>query len=88
MKNTLEFDVDEKLINLLSNVFNISTNSVVPELTKDDVGSWDSLKQMDLVTSIEREFDLTLDIPDIIRMTSVKEIAGVLQDKGVDVGLD
>jgi acyl carrier protein len=36
--------------------------------------------------SIEREFDITLEIPDIIRMNSIGEIIEVLVDKGVDLG--
>jgi acyl carrier protein len=40
---------------------------------------------MDLVMSLEREYGIALDIPDILRMTSVAEIMAVLNDKGVDL---
>ena len=73
------------MIGVLADVFNVRPDSIVPGLTKDDVGSWDSLKQMDLVTSIEREYSVTLDIPDIIRMVSVAEIVAVLGEKGVEI---
>ncbi|NOT12367.1 MAG: acyl carrier protein [Methylococcaceae bacterium] len=78
--------MDKRLVSVLTEVFGLRTDQIVPELTKNDVGSWDSLKQMDLVVSIEREFDITLEIPDIIRMNSIGEIIEVLAGKGVDLG--
>jgi len=49
------------------------------------VGSWDSLKQMDLVMSLENEFGIILTIHDIIRMVSIASIIAVLKEKGVDL---
>jgi len=78
--------MNKRLVSVLTEVFGLRADKIVPELTKNDVGSWDSLKQMDLVMSIEREFDITLEIPDIIRMNSIGDIIEVLVGKGVDLG--
>lgn len=78
--------MNERLISVLADVFNLRTSEIAPELTQQDVGSWDSLKQMDLVMSLEREFGIELEIPDIIRMDSVANIIDVLTGKGVDLG--
>ena len=78
--------MNENLVSVLTEVFNLEPEQVVPELSKDDVGNWDSLKQMDLVVSIERKFGITLEITDIIKMTSVANILEVLQDKRVELG--
>lgn len=75
--------MDKKLQGLLADVFGVRESEITPETTKGDVESWDSLKQMDLVMSLERAYDLTLDIQDIVAMTSVAAIAQVLRDKGV-----
>ncbi|WP_076998630.1 acyl carrier protein [Variovorax sp. KK3] len=77
--------MNKKLAEVLAEVFGLRAAEIHPGLQKDDVGTWDSLKQMDLVMSLEREFDLALDIPDILRMTSVAGIVSVLKDKGVDL---
>jgi acyl carrier protein len=74
------------LVSVLSDVFGLPADQIVPELTKDDVGSWDSLKQMDLVMSIEKKFGITLEVTDIIKMNSVVNIMEVLKDKGVELG--
>jgi len=40
---------------------------------------------MDLVTSLEKEYNVTLGIPDIVKMQSVKAILEVLKEQGVDI---
>ncbi|WP_299479847.1 acyl carrier protein [uncultured Roseibium sp.] len=75
--------MNAKLTELLAEVFGLRPTEIHAELQKTDVGSWDSLKQMDLVMSLERAYDIVLDLPDILRMTSVAEIVAVLEDKGV-----
>ena len=78
--------MDKRLASVLADVFEIRSDQISPELTKEDVGSWDSLKQMDLVMSLEREYDITLEFSDIIRMNSVGNIIDVLTSKGVGLG--
>lgn len=75
--------MDKKLQGLLADVFGVRESEIAPETVKGDVESWDSLKQMDLVMSLERAYELTLDIQDIVAMTSVAAIVQVLRDKGV-----
>ena len=76
--------MNERTSKILSNVFGIKESDIHPNLTKSDIGSWDSLKQMDLVASLEKEYDITLGIPEIIRMQSVESIIEVLKEQGVD----
>ncbi|MDO9419803.1 MAG: acyl carrier protein [Herminiimonas sp.] len=75
--------MNKQLISVLTDVFGLRASQIVPELTKDQVGSWDSLKQMDLVMSLEREFDISLEITDIVKLNSVANINEVLIEKGV-----
>ncbi|MGS2716909.1 acyl carrier protein [Eionea flava] len=78
--------MNEKLKNTLAEVFNLSPTEIHEGLMKENIGSWDSLKQMDLVVTLEREYTTTLEITDIIKMTSVASIINVLRDKGFDLG--
>lgn len=78
--------MNKKLAEVLAEVFGLSVAEIRAELEKRDVDTWDSLKQMDLVMSLEREYGIVLDLPDILRMTSVSGIMCVLQDKGVELG--
>ncbi len=76
--------MDKKLAEVLAEVFGMRAADITVELTKADVGTWDSLKQMDLVVSLERDYDISLDIMEIVAMTSVKGIMEVLSAKGIN----
>lgn len=78
--------MNEDLVSVLMEVFNLRAEQIVPELIKEDVGNWDSLKQMDLVVSIEQKFNISLEIMDIAKMDSVANIIEVLQGKGIKLG--
>ena len=73
--------MDKKLVKILADVFGLRESGIRPDLSKDEVDNWDSLKQMDLVLSLEREYDIALEIPDILQMTSVASIAEILKGK-------
>ena len=83
MINISGFEMDQRLVAVLSEVFGLKKDQIVPELDKNSVSRWDSLKQMDLVVSIEQEFSIALEIPDILQMQSVAGIMEVLKNKGV-----
>jgi acyl carrier protein len=78
--------MNQRLATVLADVLNLKESDIHSDLDKADVGDWDSLKQMDLVVSLEREYRITLEIPDILRMNSVSEIIAVLTEKGVSLG--
>ncbi len=80
------FETNARLAEVLADVFSLPVDQIVPGLTKADVGNWDSLKQMDLVMSLEKEFGIALEIEDIVRMDSVDNVIRVLESKGVDLG--
>ena len=78
-------NMNEKLKKVLADVFNLKENDINKDLTKDDVSSWDSLTQMDLVTSLESEFYIELEMLEIASLTSVKTIIDTLINKGVNL---
>ncbi|MCY1164433.1 hypothetical protein D9M73_43110 [compost metagenome] len=78
--------MNKRFATVLAEVFDLRESDIHPDLEKSEVGTWDSLKQMDLVMTLEKEYAVTLDIPDILKMVSVASIAQVLQEKGVNLG--
>jgi len=78
--------MNKRLAAVLAEVFDMRERDIHLGLDRSEVGTWDSLKQMDLVMSLEREFDIALDIPDIVKLVSVSAIVDVLTSKGADLG--
>lgn len=78
--------MDKQVAAVLADVLGLRENQIIPELKKADVDQWDSLKQMDLINSLEQQFNVVLEIQDIVRMDSVSNILTVLKERGVAVG--
>ena len=77
--------MNKRFAAVLADVFGLRDSEVRPDLKKADVGTWDSLKQMDLVLSLEREYGIAFEITDITRMVSVAAIEEIVRSKGVDL---
>ena len=75
--------MNEILAKILSEVFNIKADQLSENLTRDQITSWDSLRQMDLVNSLEEGFELVFEMEDIFKMNSIQSIIEVLKLKGV-----
>jgi acyl carrier protein len=75
--------VDAKVENLLSEVLQIPVSEITDDLTMKSVESWDSLKHMELIVSLEQSFEIQLSFDEIVAMQSVSEIKRVLRERGV-----
>ena len=61
------FDVDPHLISL--------------DTQPNDVPAWDSLGHIELASSLEREFDISFDVDELMAMENVREIVRVVRSK-------
>jgi len=68
---------------LLMNVFDLSAAEVEKNLMRDQSGKWDSLAHMDLITSLEKEYHLSLTIDEMIGLDSFDSVRTLLREKGV-----
>lgn len=75
--------MNTQLAALLADVFGVRPGEITIDADRETIGNWDSLRQMDLVVTLEREYPIVLDVPDIIRMRSIRDIVDVLREKGV-----
>jgi acyl carrier protein len=73
--------MEDKIINIMAAVFEISVDQINDESSPDTVESWDSLKQMILVTALEEEFEIELSDDEIAEMMSMKLIKIIIKDK-------
>ena len=63
--------------NRVKNVFieslGVSADVIVDELTYASIAQWDSVAHMALITALEDEFDIMIEIDDVIDMSSVSK---------------
>jgi len=71
----------DRLQDVFRAVFEMPDGADVTHLRQLNMPRWDSLAHVSLVTAIEREFGLTLEATDQLRMTSYAATAALLAEK-------
>ncbi len=74
-------DLDQRIDSLLAENLGLKAGEIGDDVAMKDVGSWDSLKHMELIVAIEQTFDLQLSFDEIVTMANVGEIKRVVREK-------
>ncbi|MCB0361346.1 MAG: acyl carrier protein [Bdellovibrionales bacterium] len=53
----------------------------VHDIEKDCVPQWDSLKMMELIIEVQREFSVRFEVGEILRIQSLTDLIGLLEEK-------
>lgn len=59
---------------------------VTDESSPETLKRWDSLRHLDLMTAIEEAYQVRFSTAEVLRAKSIRDIRGLLRDKGVEVG--
>jgi len=74
--------MEEKLKKIFADLFSMGTEEIKDEMSIDTHQSWDSLRQMQIVASIEENFDIPpFTVDEIVAMTSFGKIKEILKNK-------
>lgn len=73
--------MDNHIKNVMSAVFEIPIDEIDDDSSPDNVGSWDSLKHMNLVVALEEEFDIELIDDEIVEMMNLSQIKSIVMEK-------
>ena len=71
-------EIETKLKPIFNALFDIPVSSINAETSPDNVDKWDSMQQLNLVTSIEDEFGVQLEAEQVIEMQNFGLIVEVL----------
>ncbi len=74
---------EEELKQVLSDVFNVSRDSVGEETSIDTVETWDSLKHLELVLALEQKFDITFTHEETTEILNYNLIRMILEKHGI-----
>lgn len=75
----------DKYKGIFTEVFGISADKLSDDFSKENVESWDSVHQLNLVTLAEDTFDIMLDPEDIMAFTSYEKGKEILKAQGVEM---
>jgi len=77
----MENNLDNHIKNVMSAVFEIPIEEINEDTSPDNVGSWDSLKHMNLVVALEEEYDIEFIEEEIVEMMSLSQIKSIVLEK-------
>ena len=72
-----------KLEEIIAKIFEIDSSQIKKEMTPVDIEAWDSLSQLNLISAIEKEFKIKLEIDEIFTVMKIGDIFDLLSKKGV-----
>ena len=68
-------DIQEKVIQVLVNVFQVSPGKISTKTTSDDVEKWGQMNRINImILALEQEFGIRYDEEQVVSMLSVGEI--------------
>ena len=71
----------KRIKNVMSAVFELSADEITDHSSPDIIGSWDSLKHMNLVSALEEEFDISFTDSEILEMMNFPLIKLIISEK-------
>jgi len=73
--------MENRIKNAMAAVFEISKKKISDDSSPDTIKSWDSLKHMNLVVSLEEEFKIQLTDEEIVEMINYQLIKLIIKEK-------
>ena len=77
----MENNLDNHIKNVMSAVFEIPIEEITEDTSPDNLGSWDSLKHMNLVVALEEEYDIEFIEEEIVEMMNLSQIKSIVLEK-------
>lgn len=72
--------IEEKIKNVMANVFNIEVSNISEESSVDTLNNWNSLGHMNLILALEEEFGIQFKDEQVIEMNSFPLLVCTLQE--------
>ena len=74
----------EKIYATISKTLKIEMDQLKDDLGPGDIAEWDSLAHQELILALEEEYDIKLDIDDVLDMETVADIIEIIEKKLVN----
>jgi acyl carrier protein len=74
-------DVLARVQKAFNSAFEVDPHVVTLETGPSDIKGWDSMGHITLASSLEQEFDVNLDVDELMEMEDVREIVRILKRK-------
>jgi acyl carrier protein len=70
----------EKVYYIISQLMEMPVASISEDSSREDIVKWDSMKHMDLMMTLEEEFEIQFTDEEIVELSDVKSIVEAIKD--------
>ena len=70
----------DKVIKIIAEAIEIEVNKIDEDTAIGDFPNWDSMGQLVIITSLEKEFDIKFDPEDIMELEDVGDMIAALEE--------
>lgn len=74
----------DRVKEIMAIIFDKDVNSITDDASPDNIDLWDSLHHMNLIVSLEEEFEVQFTDDELIEMMNLPLILEVLKEKGIE----
>lgn len=74
-------DILEKIIEICADIFDDDSIELTEESSAEEIEAWDSLAQLNIVSDIEDEFDISLSIEVVSKAKTIGELVDIVAGK-------
>lgn len=74
-------EVFEKLTKIFQEYFDDDAIELNEETTADDIEDWDSLEHINLIVTIEKQFNMKFSMGEVTTMKNVGEMVTIIMDR-------
>ena len=73
-------EIKQRVFKLVSDVLMVSIDKIHEDLTVGDIPEWDSLGHVSIISRVESEFNITLDMDQALDIESIEDIIDILDE--------
>lgn len=74
-------DIKERIINTIADVLKVSPEAMTGKDDFQEIENWDSLRHLNLVLNLEKEFGVKFSVDEIVRISSISAVEEIVNSK-------
>jgi len=71
--------IEKKVFETMAKILNIEPQMINYSSSSDNTDNWDSLKQLEIMTALEEEFNLEFEEEEIMNTTNTKDLVALVK---------
>ena len=73
-------NTEQRIKQVMADVFDMPAETILENVSQDNLEGWVSLKHLDLVVALEEEFEITIPVEEVGNLISFKLIVVIIKE--------